>query len=220
VARITSCSIDTLVSRNKPESQVGFYFKRVIDIIGATIFFLLFAIPLIFIASAIKIDSKGPVIFRQTRVGKNGKPFTFYKFRSMYLDADERINQLLEFNETNGATFKMKNDPRVTRVGRILRRTSIDEIPQLFNILTGKMSLVGPRPGLPREVARYEQWQHRRLEITPGLTGLWQVSGRSSIGFEEMTKLDIYYVDHYSLILDIKILVYTVVTVLNGTGAY
>lgn len=200
--------------------RVGYDIKRTIDLAGTIILLVVVAIPLIIIALAVKLDSKGPVIFKQTRIGKNGKPFTFYKFRSMHTDADIRLAHLMKFNETQGATFKMKNDPRVTRVGRIIRRTSLDELPQLLNILMGQMSLVGPRPGLPREVVNYQEWQYRRLEITPGLTGLWQVSGRSSISFEEMTKLDIYYVDHWSLWLDLKILIMTVKTVVTGKGAY
>lgn len=219
-SNISSLSGESVLPVEKTTSRFTLFSKRSVDLIGATVFLLIFAIPLVFIALVVKLDSKGPVIFKQTRVGKNGKYFTFYKFRSMYTDADQRIAQLLEFNETKGATFKMKNDPRVTRVGRFLRRTSIDEIPQLLNIILGQMSLVGPRPGLPREIMRYQPWQYRRLEVTPGLTGLWQVSGRSSIGFEEMIKLDIYYVEHYSFMLDVKILFKTVAAVLSGKGAY
>ncbi len=220
VAKITSFRGEEFVAVEKSYSPVSFFIKRAIDFVGAVTVLVVFSIPLIIIALLVKLDSKGPVIFKQTRVGKNGKHFTFYKFRSMYTDAEEKIAHLMEFNETNGATFKMKNDPRITRVGRFLRKTSLDELPQLMNILLGQMSLVGPRPGLPREVACYEHWQHRRLETIPGLTGLWQVSGRSSIKFEDMTKLDIYYVDNYSLILDIKILLMTVLAVLTGKGAY
>jgi lipopolysaccharide/colanic/teichoic acid biosynthesis glycosyltransferase len=194
--------------------------KRTIDLVGAASLLLALSVPLAIIALAVRLESRGPVIFKQTRVGKNGKPFTFYKFRSMHTDADVRLAHLLEFNETEGATFKMKNDPRVTRVGRILRRTSLDELPQLLNVLFGQMSLVGPRPGLPREVKNYQDWQYERLKVTPGLTGLWQVSGRSSLTFEAMTKLDIYYVEHWSLWLYFKILIKTVKTVATGKGAY
>lgn len=220
VSYITKLKGTDLKPFQKTPGRFLFFIKRVVDVIGAMTFLVLFSILLVFIALAIKLNSKGPIIFRQIRVGKDGKHFTFYKFRSMYMDADERILQLQQFNETNGATFKMKNDPRVTRVGRILRRTSLDEIPQLLNVLLGDMSLVGPRPGIPREVMRYAEWQRRRLEVIPGLTGLWQVSGRSNIGFEDMTKLDIYYIDNYSLFLDIKILFKTITTVLTGKGAY
>jgi lipopolysaccharide/colanic/teichoic acid biosynthesis glycosyltransferase len=201
-------------------SRSAFVVKRAVDIVGAVIILLLAAIPVVLITIAVKLDSKGPVIFRQTRVGKNGRHFTLFKFRSMYIDADARLDQLIQFNETRGVTFKMKNDPRITRVGRFLRRTSLDELPQLVNVLMGQMSLVGPRPGLPREVINYQAWQYRRLEVIPGLTGLWQVSGRSAIGFEEMTKLDIYYMYRWSLWMDLKILVKTVTTVLSGRGAY
>jgi len=199
---------------------VQYAVKRAVDIAASAALLLVLGIPLLAIALAIKLDSKGPVIFRQTRVGKNGKPFTFLKFRSMHTDADQRLAQLMEFNETEGATFKMKNDPRVTRVGRFLRRSSMDELPQLLNILYGHMSLVGPRPGLPREVKNYQEWQYRRLSVTPGLTGLWQVSGRSSVSFETMTKLDIYYVENWSLWLDFKILLKTIKAVATGHGAY
>lgn len=199
---------------------IQFGIKRAIDILGSAGLLLLLSLPLLIIALAVKLDSKGPIIFRQTRIGKNGKPFTFLKFRSMHTDADQRLAQLMQYNETDGATFKMKNDPRVTRVGRFLRRSSMDELPQLLNVLYGQMSLVGPRPGLEREVKKYEDWQYRRLDVTPGLTGLWQVSGRSSVSFETMTKLDIYYVEHWSLWLDLKILIKTIKAVTSGHGAY
>lgn len=206
---------------SKTEANLGgLIAKRLIDITGVLVALSIAAIPMIAIAIWVKLDSQGPIIFRQTRVGKNGETFSFYKFRSMYVNAEARLADLQQHSETDGATFKMKNDPRVTKVGRFIRRFSLDELPQLFNILLGQMTLVGPRPGLPREVIRYEPWQHRRLEVTPGLTGLWQVSGRSDIKFDEMVKLDIYYVDHWSLSLDIKILIKTIKTVLKAEGAY
>jgi len=200
--------------------DLHFLLKRAIDIFGSLTLILIALLPMLAVAIAVKLDSKGSVIYRQIRVGKNGKTFTLLKFRSMYADADARLADLLQHNETNGATFKMKKDVRVTKVGRFIRRMSLDELPQLFNILWGQMSLVGPRPALEREVLLYKPWQLRRLEVVPGLTGLWQVNGRSSITFEEMVKLDIYYVDYFSLLLDFQILVKTVKTVLKAEGAY
>lgn len=194
--------------------------KRGVDILLSLAALLLTAIPMIIIALAVKLSTPGPIIFKQTRVGKEGKPFTFYKFRSMYKDADARLAELEGYNETGGATFKMSRDPRVTPIGRILRHYSLDELPQLFNILFGHMSFIGPRPGLPREVNNYQPWHFRRLEVTPGLSGLWQVSGRSALSFDDMVKLDIYYAEHWSLWLDLKIIVRTLPAVIKGDGAY
>lgn len=209
------------VLTSKTEAYLGgLIAKRLVDILGSLAVLTIAAPVMLIIAVLIKLDSAGPILFRQTRVGKNGETFNFYKFRSMYTNAEARLAELQQHSETDGATFKMKNDPRVTKVGRFIRRYSLDELPQLFNILMGQMTLVGPRPGLPREVIRYQPWQHRRLEVTPGLTGLWQVSGRSDIKFDEMVKLDIYYIEHWSLMLDIKILIKTVKTVLGCEGAY
>ncbi|HEX9117836.1 MAG TPA: undecaprenyl-phosphate glucose phosphotransferase [Anaerolineae bacterium] len=172
------------------------------------------------IALAIKLDSRGPVLFRQERIGRNGDCFTFLKFRSMVEGAEAAIEQLKSFNEASGPLFKMKDDPRRTRVGRFLRRTSLDELPQLINVVKGEMSLVGPRPGLPAEVAQYQEWHRRRLEVLPGITGLWQVSGRSNLSFDEMVMLDIYYGENWSLGADIRILLRTVPQVVFGDGAY
>jgi exopolysaccharide biosynthesis polyprenyl glycosylphosphotransferase len=169
---------------------------------------------------AIRLDSPGPVIFRQTRIGRNGRPFEFLKFRTMVTDAEQRKAELMEYNERPGAAFKMKNDPRRTRVGAWLRRSSLDEIPQFWNVLRGEMSLVGPRPAIPEEVALYEVWQRRRLEVMPGCTGLWQVTGRSNTTFEEMVRLDIYYAEHWSLAMDIRILLLTVPAIVTARGAY
>jgi exopolysaccharide biosynthesis polyprenyl glycosylphosphotransferase len=194
--------------------------KRTMDIYLA-LAALLITIPLtLLIALAIKIDSRGPIIYRQTRIGKHGKPFTFYKFRSMRVGSDKQLQALQVLNETGGVTFKMKNDPRRTRVGKFLRRTSLDELPQLINILLGQMSFVGPRPPIDREVEKYQEWHYRRLEVACGLTGLWQVSGRSKLTFDDMVKLDIYYAENWSLWLDIKILIRTIPAVLKGEGAY
>jgi lipopolysaccharide/colanic/teichoic acid biosynthesis glycosyltransferase len=172
------------------------------------------------VALAIKLDSPGSVLFRQERVGKGGKPFTLYKFRSMGVGAEGQKELLRDLNEANGPLFKIKEDPRVTRLGRLLRRLSLDELPQFYNVLRGDMSLIGPRPPLSEEVAQYQPWHMRRLEIAPGMTGLWQVSGRSELPFDEMALLDIYYIEQWTPALDVKILLRTIPTVLFGDGAY
>ena len=172
------------------------------------------------IAIAIKLDSPGPVLYRQQRVGKDGRLFSVLKFRSRYRDADARLAELHAANEATGPLFKMRHDPRVTRVGRVLRRTSLDELPQLWNVLRGEMSLVGPRPPLPSEVEQYEGWQLGRLRAVPGMTGLWQVSGRSEVSFHDMVRLDLHYIRNWSLSLDIEILWHTIPAVLGHRGAY
>lgn len=172
------------------------------------------------IALAIALTSKGPILFRQTRIGRDGKPFTFYKFRTMVREAEHLRDDILEQNQCNPLLFKMPLDPRTTRVGRTLRRYSLDELPQIWHVLTGQMSLIGPRPALPSEVALYEPHVHRRHEVRPGLTGLWQVSGRSDLSWEEAVELDLTYIDDWSLGLDARILVRTVPAVLTGRGAY
>lgn len=194
--------------------------KRVLDVSVALFFLLLTAPVLALVALAVAIDSPGPVLFRQVRSGRNGIPFTFLKFRSMVADAESRRHEIEAFNEADGPIFKIRNDPRITRVGRLLRRTSLDELPQLWNVLRGEMSLVGPRPPLPSEVIRYEPWQRRRLLVTPGITGLWQVSGRSNVSFTEMVLLDLQYIQRWSLWLDIQILIRTVLVVFLTEGAY
>ncbi|MEN9936083.1 MAG: hypothetical protein RLZZ387_2662 [Chloroflexota bacterium] len=172
------------------------------------------------IAAAIRLDSPGPAFFCQRRVGKDGKTFTCYKFRTMVADAEARKAELQALNEADGPLFKMRNDPRTTRIGRWLRRYSIDELPQLWNILRGEMSWVGPRPSTPQEVAQFEEWHHRRFEVTPGLTGLSQVLGRSDMSFDEMVRLDIFYAEHWSPAMDVRIMLQTVPAVLYGRGAY
>jgi exopolysaccharide biosynthesis polyprenyl glycosylphosphotransferase len=174
----------------------------------------------LFIAIAIRVTSAGPIVYRQTRVGLNGQHFITYKFRSMYQDADKRLVQLRSKNEVSGPLFKMKDDPRRTPIGTFLRETSLDEIPQLFNVLKGEMSLVGPRPPLPGEVAQYEEWQKNRLAIKPGLTGLWQVRGRSDLSFDEGVLMDLYYIENWSLRLYFQILLRTIPAVLFRRGAY
>ncbi len=194
--------------------------KRLIDIM-ASVAVLAVASPLILLVGiAIKLETPGPILFTQTRVGRGGRHFTFYKFRSMKQGADREIQKLTSLNEATGPIFKMRNDPRLTRVGKILRRLSLDELPQFYNILIGDMSLVGPRPPIPYEVEKYKEWHYKRLEVSPGLTGLWQVSGRSELTFDEMVLLDIWYIENWSLGLDLKIMMRTIPAVLLARGAY
>ncbi|HHX65891.1 MAG TPA: undecaprenyl-phosphate glucose phosphotransferase [Chloroflexi bacterium] len=194
--------------------------KRATDVIISLLGLVLLSPVLLIIAVALKLDSPGPVIFKQVRVGRGGQQFTCFKFRSMCIDAEARLHELQDKNESTGPLFKMRNDPRLTRVGRLLRRTSMDELPQLWNILRGEMSLIGPRPAIPTEVEQYEAWHLRRLDASPGLTGLWQVSGRSNLTFDEMVLLDIYYIENWSPILDLQIMLKTIPTVILGAGAY
>lgn len=194
--------------------------KRAIDVGLVLITLPLWGTLSLLLMLAIRIDSVGPVIFRQTRIGRNGRPFEFLKFRTMVSDAEQLKAELMDYNERPGVAFKMKNDPRRTRVGGWLRRSSLDEIPQFWNVLRGEMSLVGPRPAIPEEVEQYEAWQRRRFEVMPGCTGLWQVTGRSNTTFDEMVRLDIYYAEHWSLAMDIRIILLTVPAILSGRGAY
>ncbi len=194
--------------------------KRLLDLVGASVALVLSAPLLLFTAILIKLESRGPVFYKSTRIGRGGRPFTFVKLRSMVADADSRRHHLTHLNEADGPVFKISNDPRVTRVGRFLRTTSIDEIPQFLNVLSGEMSLVGPRPPIPEEVAQYEPLQMRRLDVRPGITCLWQISGRSRIGFQEWMRLDLEYIKHQSLALDLKILLRTIPAVLSREGAY
>ncbi|MFN8558308.1 MAG: exopolysaccharide biosynthesis polyprenyl glycosylphosphotransferase [Dehalococcoidia bacterium] len=196
------------------------YAKRSIDMVGAAALLALLLPVLGLIALAIRLDSPGGVIFRQTRSGKGGRPFKYYKFRGMVADAEARKAELEALNEADGPIFKIRNDPRVTRVGRIIRRTSLDELPQLWSVLRGDMSLVGPRPPIPAEVQRYEPWHVNRLTVVGGMTGLWQVSGRSDLSFDEMVRLDLDYIATWSLWLDIRILLRTFGAVISSTGAY
>ena len=194
--------------------------KRLVDILGGLVGILITIVITPFVAAAIRLDSPGPVFFAQTRIGKNGRRFKIYKFRSMYVDAEERKKELENQNEMQGLMFKMENDPRITRVGKFIRKTSIDELPQFFNIVRGDMSLVGTRPPTEGEFEQYNSHYRRRISMTPGLTGLWQISGRSEIvDFDEVVKLDLEYIDNWTLGLDIKILFRTVWVVLAGKGS-
>ncbi|GGB41686.1 sugar transferase [Fictibacillus barbaricus] len=195
--------------------------KRLIDIVGALAGIILLLPLFIIVAFLIKKeDSKGPVFFKQIRVGKDGKEFYMYKFRSMVSDAEEKLTELLQFNEIEGAMFKMKDDPRIIKIGKFIRKTSIDELPQLWNVLKGDMSLVGPRPPLPREVKEYTEYDMQRLFVTPGCTGLWQVTARNNVGFKAMVELDLKYIQSRNTFVDFYIILKTIVVILGSKDAY
>jgi exopolysaccharide biosynthesis polyprenyl glycosylphosphotransferase len=194
--------------------------KRALDVAGASIGLLLLAPVFAVLALIVRADDHGPVFFRQIRVGRGGQEFSILKFRTMCVDAEARMAVLEQANEAAGPLFKMRDDPRITRVGAFLRKTSLDELPQLWNVLTGSMSLVGPRPALPREVALYDDFADRRLLVTPGITGLWQVSGRSDLDWAEGVRLDLHYVENWSFVHDVVILARTIPSVLRSRGAY
>ena len=194
--------------------------KRSLDVAAAGAALAVLAPVMVVASLAIKLSSRGPVLFRQERIGRDGKPFKILKFRSMGVDADKRLRELRTLNEADGPLFKIRHDPRVTRVGRVLRRYSIDELPQLWNVLRGEMTLVGPRPALPEEVSGWCQELHQRLRVRPGITGMWQVSGRSQASFEDYVRLDLYYVDNWSLLVDLAIVAKTIPAVLGRRGAY
>jgi exopolysaccharide biosynthesis polyprenyl glycosylphosphotransferase len=208
-----------MVYRSDPEDQVALMGKSLMDRLGALVGLLVFSPLMLITALVIKLTSRGPVFFKQTRSGVNGKQFPLYKFRTMCYDAEGRKDDLLDKNEMSGPVFKIKRDPRVTKVGRFLRKYSIDEVPQFLNVLRGEMSLVGPRPPLPSEVSRFEPWQHRKLSVKPGLTCLWQINGRNAIDFAEWMRLDLQYIDNWSLWLDAKIIAKTIPAVMKGSGS-
>ncbi|MFO7343148.1 MAG: sugar transferase [Bacillaceae bacterium] len=203
------------------DSRAYLVTKRILDI-ALSVLGIIFLSPLfIIVAILIKLeDRNGPVIFKQVRVGKDGKEFTMYKFRSMVANAEELKPKLMSQNEVTGPVFKIKNDPRVTKVGRFIRKTSIDELPQLFNVLKGEMTLVGPRPPLPEEVAQYTSYEWQRLSVRPGLTCYWQVYGRNSLPFEEWVRLDLKYIQERNLIVDIKLILRTVFVLFGSKNAY
>jgi len=197
--------------------QVG---KGIIDLLAASAGLVLTAPVMLVVAAVIKLESRGPVLFHHVRLGKDGRPFVMLKFRSMRQDAAARQAQLVSENEMPGPVFKIRSDPRVTAVGRFIRKSSLDELPQLWNVLRGEMSLVGPRPPIPDEVARYHPWQRERLAVKPGLTCTWQVSGRSDVPFDDWVQMDIEYVRTRSLLMDLKLLLLTVPAVISARGAY
>ena len=205
---------------NKQNLRVYEICKRTIDIIGAGLGLILLSPIIAIVACAVKFTSKGPVFFSQKRVGKNGELFEMYKFRSMVVNAEELKENLEEQNEMSGPMFKIKDDPRITKVGKFIRKTSIDELPQLWNVLKGDMSLVGPRPSLPKEVEQFDNWMFKRLSVRPGLTCYWQVSGRNNIDFEDWMKLDVKYVEERNLWIDIKLIFKTVFVLFGDKNAH
>lgn len=223
-----SSATDTVTKESPMHAQVDvnnrklyLLVKRLIDIAGVLCGLLVLSPVFFIVALCIKLeDPKGPIFFKQIRVGKDGKEFYMYKFRSMVTDAEKRLEELLKHNEIQGAMFKMKDDPRITRIGRFIRRTSIDELPQLLNVLKGDMSLVGPRPPLPREVQEYTEYDMQRLLVTPGCTGLWQVSGRNSLSFHQMVELDVQYIQKRTVLFDMKIIFKTVKVLFGSSDAY
>jgi exopolysaccharide biosynthesis polyprenyl glycosylphosphotransferase len=211
--------VPVLAFTRAPSDVLALVVKRVFDVAVSAAVLLALAPVFAAIAIAIRLDSPGPVVFRQRRVGRNGRPFEMLKFRSMYRDAEQRLGFLREKNEMSGPVFKMTNDPRVTRVGRFLRRTSLDELPQFWNVLRGEMSVVGPRPPIASEVRQYKRWQRRRLSVRPGITCTWQISGRNEIDFDEWMELDLEYIDQWSLWRDLEICAKTIPAVLSARGA-
>ena len=194
--------------------------KRLLDILASALGILFFLPLIVPLAILINLESPGPIFFRQIRVGKNRRHFICYKFRSMVVDAEQMKEEISYLNEADGAMFKIRSDPRITQLGRFMRRSSLDELPQLFNVLKGDMSIVGPRPQIPEEVERYLPWHYRRLEVTPGITCLWQISGRSSIGFDEWMRLDTEYVKMRGILFDLKIILLTLPAIIARRGAY
>lgn len=218
---LSNINLEINVEVEKKESGLIYNLsKRIIDITGSFIGLVLLSPILIIVGILIKLESKGPIVFTQKRVGKDGKEFDMYKLRSMVVNAEEIKEKLKEQNEMSGPMFKIKDDPRITKIGKFIRKTSIDELPQLVNVLKGDMSLVGPRPSLPNEVKDFETWMLKRLNVKPGLTCYWQVSGRNNIDFEDWMKLDIKYVNERSFLLDIKLIFKTFFVLFGDNNAY
>ncbi|MCK4237346.1 MAG: sugar transferase [Candidatus Krumholzibacteria bacterium] len=202
------------------ESKLYFMMKRITDVVAALLLFILFLPIIPLVAIIIKLDSPGPIVFKQKRVGRGGRIFDFYKFRSMVHGSENVIGALRPLSGVDGPVFKLKQDPRITPVGRFLRHSSLDELPQLMNVIKGDMSIVGPCPNLPSEVSHYLPWQNRRLDVTPGITCFWQIAGRSHIGFEEWMRLDLEYIRKRSYTTDLKIMLKTIPAVIARKGAY
>ena len=201
-------------------NALGRQMKRAMDFVLVALLLIPASVVMAIVAVAIKLDSRGPVIYASERIGRDSRPFTMFKFRSMVVGAEAGKDDILHLNEVEGPVFKVRDDPRVTRVGRYIRRLSLDELPQLFNVLIGDMSLVGPRPPLASEVADYQPWQMQRLTVIGGLTGLWQISGRSDLDFDDLCRLDIEYIETWSLLLDVQILLKTIPAAVSARGAY
>lgn len=196
------------------------FFKRALDIVASVIGLIVLSPVFLIVSLAIKVEDRGPIFYSQVRLGKGQRPFKMYKFRSMIVDADKKLEKLLKQNEVEGAMFKMKDDPRITKTGKFIRKHSLDELPQLWNVLLGDMSLVGPRPPLEREVVEYSEYDKQRLIAKPGCTGLWQISGRNEVGFDEMVSLDLRYIQDSNIIFDVIILLKTVIIFIRPNGAY
>lgn len=209
----------SIESLTKDEKIIYNFSKRILDLLLSLLALVILSPLLLIVAIVIKIESKGPIIFSQKRIGLNGQEFKMYKFRSMVVNAEELKEKLVKKNEMSGPMFKIKDDPRITKVGKFIRKTSIDELPQLINIVKGDMSLVGPRPSLPNEVAKFEPWMLDRLNVKPGLTCFWQVSGRNNIDFIEWMKLDLKYVDERSFLLDLKLIFKTFFVLFGDSNA-
>ncbi len=212
--------VPLVIQKSRNLRRINERVKRIIDFCLSFIAVVLLSPLLALIAAAVKLDSPGPVFFLQKRLTKNEREFNIVKFRSMFRDAEQRLEKYKKLNEAQGPIFKIKKDPRITRVGAVLRRLSLDELPQLFNVIKGDLSLVGPRPPIPEEVEKYEPWHKKRLQVVQGMTGLWQISGRSDLNFEEMVLLDIYYIENWSILLDIEIILDTIPSVISARGAY
>ena len=210
-----------LLNRDKIKSRFIYYsVKRVFDFLAATCGIIILSPLMLIIAILIKSEDHGPIFYKQVRVGKNGKTFKMYKFRSMFVNADKMLDKLKEQNDVDGPMFKMKDDPRVTKIGHFIRKHSLDELPQFFNVLKGDMSLVGPRPPLPSEVVEYSEYDKQRLLVIPGCTGLWQATERNEVGFNKMVQLDIQYIQRASFTFDLWIIWKTVEIVIKPNGSY